>query len=92
MKLDTKEIMLSGGWTLVGTTVEADSVAKRIEKLILEYLIYIKSDFSGWSKLYQDPIDKRYWELIYPDSELQGVGAPTLQNISKEEAILKYQL
>lgn len=89
-KLKLNEIKLSGSWTFNGTSVEADSVTKRIEYLVANCLKYIKSDISGWSKLYQDPTDDRYWELIYPNSEEQGGGAPVLQNLSKEEVKLKY--
>lgn len=90
--LQSNETKLSGSWNLVGNLVEADSVTKRIEELVSGYLKYIRSDSNGWSKLYQDPKDNRYWELIYSNSEEQGGGAPTLQNLSEEEVRLKYKL
>lgn len=92
MKLEANETKLSGKWILVESQLKADLVTKRIEELIRTYLIYIKTDNSGWAKLYQDPEDLRYWELIYPNSEEQGAGAPVLQNLSIKDAKLKYLL
>jgi Immunity protein 27 len=40
--------------------------------------------------LYVDPSDSRYWELIYPDSQLHGGGPPTLRNLSEAAARKKY--
>lgn len=92
MKLKPKETILKGSWKLFGRTIEADSVSERIEWLITEYLIEISEDKSGWNKLYQDPDDNRYWELTYPESEVQGGGAPQLENISIQKAEKKYKV
>lgn len=92
MKLKPDEIELHGKWKLIGTSIKADTTSKRIERLISTYLIEIDEDESGWNKLYQDPDDKRYWELSYPESEIYGGGAPLLKRISLEEAKEKYQI
>lgn len=69
-----------------------DQVCERVEWLISNHLIKIASDDTGWEVLYQDPEDKRYWELSYPSSELHGGGAPSLVNLTLEEAREKYNL
>lgn len=91
MKLRPDEYKLCGSWILVGSSLVIDDVGKRIEELTSKYLTKLKTDPSGWNTLYQDSIDNRYWELIYPESELQGGGASTLQYITEEEAKNKYQ-
>lgn len=62
----------------VNNMFELDEQGKRIEYLISNYLIKVKSDESGWFVLYKDPMDGRFWELSYPNSEQEGGGAPTL--------------
>jgi hypothetical protein len=42
--------------------------------------------------LYVDASDGRYWELIYPDSQLHGGGPPTLRNLSEASARKKYRI
>ena len=92
IKLEKTETELRGTLKLNGTIVELDEIGKRIERLVIGYLDEIANDKSGWYKLYQDPYDKRYWELSYPDSEMQGGGAPLLVNISAENAKDRYNL
>ncbi|MBK7985535.1 MAG: hypothetical protein IPK11_01125 [Ignavibacteria bacterium] len=92
MKLKPKEIELRGSWELVGNSIKADNISVRIENLTSCYLIEISEDESGWKKLYQDPEDKRYWELSYPESEIHGGGAPVLKNLSILEVKEKYQV
>lgn len=91
-KLDPKENELRGRLIFSEGKIIYDDVNRRIEKLINNYLVFIKTDKSGWIKLFIDPDDNRYWELTYPESEIQGGGALYLRNISKDEAIKKYQL
>lgn len=92
MNLKKEEIELVGEWVFQNGEIIENSVAKRINLLKDNYLIKVTTDKSGWNTLYQDPEDKRYWELTYRDSELQGGGAPLLTNITKEDAILKFNL
>ncbi|WP_111627764.1 Imm27 family immunity protein [Larkinella arboricola] len=78
-KLSSEETILTGQWILSCGSIISDSVSERIEWLIENYLIEIGQDESGWSKLYKDPEDNRYWELTYPHSEIQGGGPPQLK-------------
>ena len=68
----------------------ADAAAARIDRLINGLLIKIGTDLSGWETLYRDPQDGRYWELTFPQSEMQGGGPPRLRHISDKEATQKY--
>ena len=92
MSLRKDETKLVGGWHLVEGRMEADDVTKRIRELIRSELRKVAADESGWDVLYQDPADGRYWERIYPQSEMHGGGPPTLRNISVEDAKKKYGL
>ncbi len=88
--IEKHETKLVGSKKFDGSTVVNDEITKRIELLASSYLRKIAQDASGWDILYQDPEDGRYWELIYPESELQGAGPPLLNNLSAEEAKKKY--
>lgn len=92
MKLKPNEIELKGSWKLKGFSMKADDMCVRIEKLISEYLMEIGIDENGWNKLFQDPEDKRYWELTYPESEMHGGGPPLLRHLSIQEVRSKYPL
>lgn len=92
MKIKQKETELKGAWNFVNHIIEADIVCHRIETLTKEYLIRIAVDSSGWEILYQDSADMRYWELTYPQSQLQGGGPPLLKNISEVDARNKYNV
>lgn len=46
----------------------------------------------GWSILYQDKEDGRYWELTYPESGMHGGGPPTLTWLKFEEVEKKYKI
>jgi hypothetical protein len=91
IKINKIENRLHGSWFYNGDSVVEDGVSKRINLLIKDYLIKIATSQSGWKILYQDPEDKRYWELTYPDSESHGGGAPTLLNIREDEARQKFK-
>ena len=90
MKIHSEETEIRGSWIIVDSSIEADYNTTRIEYLTQNYLIEIAVSDDGWEKLFQDPSDKRYWELIYPESELQGGGAPTLRSISIFDAKSKF--
>lgn len=93
--LDEKEILLKGKifFNKTKNVFELDEVGKRIEYLIANFLIKVDSDESGWFVLYKNPIDNKYWELSYPDSELEGGGAPTLRVIDLDSPeMIKYHI
>lgn len=89
-ELKPDERILIGKWEFRDSMIFADDTSTRIEFLVTKYLIKITEDETGWTKLFQDPNDQRYWELSYPDSESHGAGAPQLKFLSKEEVNMKY--
>lgn len=92
LELESNEFELIGNWIFLDNKVIEDETAKRIKYLKDNYLIKIATSDSGWETLYQDPNDKRYWELIYAESDYQGGGAPILMNISIELVAEKYNI
>jgi hypothetical protein len=91
MKIESTEIEIRGNWIFDGSTMKTDKTTKRIEELIKTYLIEVSIAVNGWEKLFKDPNDKRYWELTYPESEMQGGGPPLLRNLSEFEVKQKYR-
>jgi len=92
MKLKADENKLQGSFFSIGEGLKEDDTTKRIYELVSNYLIKIKTDESGWDTLFKDPSDNRYWELLYPDSEMLGGGPPLLQFISISDAKIKYNM
>jgi hypothetical protein len=90
MKLRPHETDLIGTWRRVGNTVEADSTAHRIDRLVKNQLRQLAQDSSGWDVLYQDPNDGRFWELTYPNSDWHGGGPPRLTCMPFNAAREKY--
>lgn len=86
------EIQLIGRWEVSTRGVIADVVTKRIEYLIENKLDEAARSDDGWSALYQDKMDGRYWELTYPQSDLHGGGAPSLMCLSVDEAKARYKI
>jgi hypothetical protein len=72
---------------------EGDTAAQsRIHQLVSQLLRRVSSTDSGWSVLFQDPQDGRYWELTHPRSEMHGGGPPRLAEISYEAARQRYDI
>ena len=90
MKIASSEQFMIGKWTVHDNEVSADEVCRRIESLIVEYLLHVATDPSGWESLYRDPEDHRLWELTYPQSEMHGGGPPALRQVAFEFATEKY--
>jgi len=88
--LKPSETVLTGQWILQGGRPVADDVCTRILALTKSHLVEVGRDSSGWNTLYRDPTDGRYWELVYPQSELHGGGPPELRCLTTDEARQKY--
>jgi hypothetical protein len=85
------ETEIIGSWLVEGTRTRADKAAARIESLVNSYLVEVGRSDDGWSVLYEDPADNRYWELTYPESASHGGGAPRLVVISGDEAKVRFK-
>lgn len=92
MILSKNETKLIGRWYFENNQMTSDEVCKRIDWLKTNHLKKLATDVTGWDVLFVDPIDGRYWELIYPNSEMHGGGPPTLINIPIETARTKYSI
>jgi len=92
MKIDKNETKIVGHWIFDGSKMIADEGCKRIDWLRSNYLKLVSTDASGWLKLYQDPEDKRYWQLNFEHGEMQGGGPPSLILLSETEAKEKYNI
>jgi hypothetical protein len=86
------ETLLEGKWIVVDGAVDGDDACKRIEELVRTCLKQIGVAEAGWAKLFVDPVDGRYWEQTYPNSEWHGGGPPTLTCVSDDYARAKYKL
>lgn len=85
MKIEEFETRIVGNWIFNGQKMFADDRCSRIERLIRCHLQLISTEESGWQKLYQDPDDKRYWQLRFDHSEMHGGGPPSLIMLSETE-------
>jgi len=91
MKIEHDETIIEGKWILDShNKVVGDDACRRVHDLKLNYLLKLATDESGWDILYKDPADGRFWELIYPQSEMHGGGPPTLRNLTQAETKQKY--
>ena len=90
MRLRPEENGRIGAWLVEGDQVIADEVSQRIEILVERRLQLIGSADGGWSRLYLDPADGRYWELTYPQSVMHGGGPPQLAYVPADTAKIKY--
>ena len=88
--IQPEEIEIVGYWVNSNGTVVADENCARIEELTSGRLEEVAATDGGWSKLYRDPEDGRYWELTYPHSDWQGGGPPTLLHLTEAEVETKY--
>jgi hypothetical protein len=89
--LSRDENELRGAWIVVRGRVAKDDVTERIEWLVAHSLRRLGTDASGWDTLFRDPADGRLWEMIYPQSEMQGGGPPLLRHLSPDAARAKYR-
>lgn len=92
MSIQPTETIIVGKWILENGKLVADTVAQRIDHLIKNELTGLGSSSDGWSALYLDKRDSRYWELNYPNSSEHGGGAPCLTVLSRHEAVEKFKV
>jgi hypothetical protein len=88
--LSKHETVLVGNWLGHGSEMSSDETCRRIEELIASHLIKVGSSPDGWSALYEDPSDRRLWELWYPHAEWHGGGPPAMRCVSRADAATKY--
>ena len=89
--LEPSETLLEGKWEYTSKKMIADDTCRRIE-FLKDFLDKIAITDDGWSALYKDPQDGRYWELSYPDGSLHGGGAPALKCLDSDAVMQKYSV
>jgi hypothetical protein len=89
MKLLPNENVIIGQWVRHDGKVIGDDNSQRIEWLTKYQLKKVSTTDGGWTTIYQDIHDGRYWQHSYPQSELHGGGPPMLEHIT--QATLAYQ-
>lgn len=91
-KLKPNEVKLVGSFICVDGEIVADEANIRIQMLIKDMLDNVGSSKDGWDTLYRDPLDDRFWELTYKDTDMHGGGVPILENVSERYAGKKYKI
>jgi hypothetical protein len=71
--------------TLEGGRFAPNPDARVIAEMLRSWLSPIAERDGGWSRLFRDQ-DGAFWELTYPNSELQGGGPRRLELLSEEAA------
>ena len=92
MSIAPNEKEIIGSWVMVNCQMTEDDASRRIRSLIQTELKYVASTKDGWEKLYRDARDGRYWEITYPNGELQGGGPQASFLINSEKAEEKYNI
>ena len=92
MSIKPNETAIIGRWVRKNGALVADAAAERISYLIENELTELGRSDDGWSVLYLDKADGRYWELKYPDSEEHGGGAPCLEVLKHNDAVSKFKI
>jgi len=92
LTIQSNESKICGKWVSEDGKLVADVTTKRIYHLVEKELVEVARAEDGWSVLYLDKRDDRYWELSYPDSDQHGGGPPCLESLSRDVALAKYKL
>jgi hypothetical protein len=92
MPLSANETELVGSWVMKDRRMNDDEVGRRIECLVQTELAFVSDSHDGWSRLYQDSQDGRFWELYRPQSHMHGGGPESLRVLSHDEAISRFGL
>ena len=91
MDIKPNEIVIDSDSVISGSEEAVRKVSERIYWLTHNYLNKITTDKSGWSVLYKDPNDNRFWELTYPKGEMHGGGSARLSSLTEIDAVEKYK-
>jgi hypothetical protein len=76
---------LMGRWVVDPKgNVVADELEEQIQEIVRDHLTRIGDRENGWTTLYRNPSDGSYWELTFPESQLQGGGPSKLTRIAAD--------
>lgn len=88
--LESHETLLGGRAEDRRASTEANDVDERIFWLVTKRLMPQGRSPDGWSSLFVDPRDGRFWELTFPHGSLFGGGPRRLTLLSPQVAEEKY--
>lgn len=71
-------------FVLNGSTVVRSGDADKIDALLLNELLKVATTDDGWRTLYRQELTGHYWELSYPQGEMQGGGPRQLTRLAPE--------
>jgi hypothetical protein len=86
------ERLLVGSWVEDGPGSVHDEVDRRILWLVSRRLTLEGVGDGGWTQLYRDPRDGRFWELTFPHGSLHGGGPRRLECVAAPVARERYGL
>jgi len=88
LTLQSNETERTGAWRFEDGRMTADATCERIQWLIEHVLKKVASGpgSGAWEALYEDPNGGRYWECVYPRSEMHGGGPPRIRALAVDEA------
>ena len=89
--LNPDERLLEGVWT-DGPGSAHDATDRRIFWLVSRRLTLLAVAEGGWRQLYQDPRDRRFWELTFPLGSLHGGGPRRWECVAALVAAERYGL
>ena len=90
--LQSDEVCLEGKWIELDGKIGDDLTSKRIQELLVGSLTKVAESNAGWTCLYLDKRDDRYWELTYPHADWPGGGPPVLTKVVLEEVQPNYKI
>ncbi|HEX6705226.1 MAG TPA: Imm27 family immunity protein [Albitalea sp.] len=91
-KILPTETQIIGNWIVERGQTKLDTEAERIEALVDGHLDEIAVSEDGWSRLFRDPNDGRWWELSYPHSGDHGGGPPNLRHVTQSDAARRFKI
>lgn len=91
-RIGAEETEIRCEWKYEDGVLEKSPDCARIEELIGSYLEKVAVTDGGWTIVYKDPVDGRFWSLEHPQSEMHGGGPKALFCRTREEVRKRWAL
>jgi hypothetical protein len=90
MENDQTVVRLEGKWIFRNGKIVGDEAENRIWELVENHFVRVAERDSGWVVLFNDPTNDSFWELSFPEGELQGGGPAQLTKIERDQIQVLY--